>query len=79
MSLLAAAIKRYSLPSFTRPIARVQALVTWRRDKQDGANAKQQPVTTLRAMHIQSIPMCMSTLMEDGTIHVVTWLLSRGG
>jgi hypothetical protein len=61
MSVFTATIKRYSLASISRSFPKVVA-----RDHKLELefNAKQSPSASARAMHIQSIPMCKSTLME---------------
>jgi len=62
MSLFTAAIRRAPLQSIRFAISGVWPSLSGTANSKTWANTSQLSIP--RAMHIQSIPMCMSTLME---------------
>ena len=63
MSVFTATVKRYSLASISRTFTKVSASNCYH-NLESEVDAKQPSSPSARAMHIQSIPMCTSTLME---------------
>jgi len=75
MSLFIAAIKRCSAPSLFKPNTKVCS----RTNLSSNSRADTEQLITGRAMHIQSIPMCKSTLMETSQGKYVVDTFARGG